>query len=253
MDSTGVLNAASVAGTGILAIRLYTSRLSLRYSSFFWLLIFTTLVTACELPLSVASGAYQKIYVLTEPLYWVLYAWVVLEISALVLEGYEGLATVGRWALIAAFTISLLGSTTTLLIPHQTMQSTLMSYYYVAERAVYFSLLVFLLAILYILLHYPIALSPNMVSHAVIFSLYFLFNAVMYTVLSVFGKRFLRSVEFGTQVATLLALGAWLALLRPSREERPRPKAGAGLPSREEELITQLSTLNQALLRAIKK
>ncbi len=251
MDTTGILNAVSAAGTGVLAVRLFSAGLSQRYRAFFRLLIFTTIATAAVLPLSISSDLYQKLYVLIEPIYWVFYAWVVLEIYSLVLEGYQGLATVGRWALIAALSVSLLGSTTTLLIPHRNMQTALMSYYPVAERAVYFSLVVFLLAILFILLHYPIVLSPNIVSHTMIFSLYFLCNAALYTVLSLLGPGLILTVGYAMQVATLAALGAWLVLLQPAREKRP-VRDVREIP-REQELIDQLDSLNQALLRAIRK
>jgi Flp pilus assembly protein TadB len=112
-------------------------------------------------------------------------------------------------------------------------------------------LVVFLLVILFILLHYPIVLSPNIVSHTIIFSLYFLSNAALYTVLSLLGPGLILTVGYAMQVATLAALGAWLVLLQPAREKRPARQVSE-MP-REQELIDQLSNLNQALLRAIRK
>ena len=63
-----------------------------------------------------------------------------------------------------------------------------MRYYYVAERAVYFSLVVFLLSILGFLMQYPITLSRNIIVHSMVFSVYFLGNTVLYLLLSMLGK-----------------------------------------------------------------
>src|ERR1035441_4990516 len=97
-----ILDLLILAGTAILSVRLLATGLHRRYRVFFSFLIFETLrlgVVAC---LESASDAYQKFFVLTEPLEWLLFVLVVLEIFALVLQDYRGLATVGRWALITA-------------------------------------------------------------------------------------------------------------------------------------------------------
>src|ERR1017187_10745479 len=170
-----ILDLLIVAGTAILGVRLFAADLHHRYRVFFFYLIFATLRAGVLASLGHKSDAYQYVWVLTEPLEWLLFVLVVLEIFALVLQDYRGLATVGRWALITAVLVALLASGITLMAPSQTtIQGHLMRYYYVAERAVYFSLVVFLLSILGFLMQYPITLSRNIIVHSMVFSIYFL-------------------------------------------------------------------------------
>jgi len=250
---TRILDLLLVAGTAILAVRLFVAGLHRRYRVFSFFLIFETLRSGVFTSLNQASGAYQKVWVLTEPLEWLFYILVVLEIYALVLEDYRGLSTVGRGALIAAVVVALLASGISLIAPSQSTQSLLMRYYYVAERAVYFSLVVFLLTILGVLMQYPITLSRNIIVHSMVFSVYFLANTVVYLLLSMRGVDAIPVVTYAFSVTTLAAVGAWLVLLTAAAEFRKMALRPHWMPGREEELVSQLNHLNAALLRAGRK
>jgi len=242
------------AGTAILSVRLFAAGLHRRYRVFFFFLIFATLHLGVLASLDVRTDAYQRIWVLTEPLEWLFDVAVVLEIYALVLQDYRGLSTVGRWILIAAVAVALLASGISLLAPSQvTGQGHLMRYYYVAERAVYFSLVVFLLTILGFLMQYPISLSRNIVVHSIVFSVYFLGSTVLYLLLSMSGFGSIHMVGFALSGITLVAIGAWLVMLNPAGELRKLRVRPEWMPGREEELIGQLNNLNAALLRATRK
>ncbi|MGC9949859.1 MAG: hypothetical protein ABSF64_26110 [Bryobacteraceae bacterium] len=191
---------------------------------------------------------------LTEPFEWLFYVLVVLEIYALVLEDYRGLSTAGRWALIAAVAVALLASGISLMAPSQlTTQGHLMRYYYVAERAVNFSLVVFLLSILGFLMQYPITLSRNIIVHSMVFSVYFLGNTAIYLLLSMRGKDSLDVVAYALSAITLAAVGAWLVLMNPAGELRKLRLRPHWMPGKEEELVSQLNHLNAALLRVTRK
>jgi hypothetical protein len=247
----GIVDLLIVAATAILVLRLFVSDLCRRYRVFFIFLIFETSRSVVSIILGQASGAYQKFWVLTEPVEWLLYALVVLEIYALVLEDYRGLATVGRWALIAAVMVALLASGVSLLAPSQlTIQGHLMRYYYLAERAVDFSLVAFLLSILGFLMQYPITLSRNIIVHSMVFSVYFLGNTVVYLLLSMFGKGSIPMVSYALSAITLAAVGVWLVRLNASGEARKVRLRPEWMPGRDEELVLQLNHLNAALLRA---
>jgi hypothetical protein len=255
-----ILDLLIVAGTAILSIRLLGAGLYRRYRVFFFYLVFATLRSGVLSSINQRGSAYQKIWVLTEPLEWLFYVLVVLEIYALVLQDYRGLSTAGRWALIAAVVLALLASALTLLAPSQSAQSHLMRYYYVAERAVYFSLAVFLLTILGILMQYPITLSRNIIVHSMVFSVYFLGNTVLYLLLSMGGRQsgaqlqaFLTVVTYALDAITLAAIGAWLVMLNPAGESRKVSLRPQWMPGKEEELVSQLNHLNAALLRATRK
>jgi hypothetical protein len=249
-----ILDLLIVAGTALLAVRLFTTGiLHRRYRIFFYYLIFETLRATVLAYLGQGSNAYQKAWVLTEPVEWLFLAMVVLEIYALVLQDYRGLSTASRWAVIAAVAIALLASALSLIAPSQSSQSHLMRYYYVAERAVYFSLVVFLISILGFLMQYPITLSRNIVVHSMVFSVYFLGNSFIYLLLSTRGYGSLPVVTYALDAVTLAALGAWLALLSPAGELRKLRIRHYTQPGREEELVNQLGRLNAALLRATNK
>lgn len=251
---TRILDLFPVACTAILSVRLFTNGLYRQYRVFFYYLIFATLHVGVLASLESQSNAYQYIWVLTEPLEWLFYVLVVLEVYTLVLQDYQGLATVGRWALIAAVLVALLASGFILMAPSQSVQkSHVMRYYYVAERAVYFSLVVFLLTILGILMQYPITLSRNIVVHSMVFSIYFLGNSVVYLMLSVRGKVLMAVVGYAISAITVATVGAWLVLLNPAGELRKLRLRPHWMPGREEELVVQLNQLNIALLRATRK
>src|ERR1700722_12242777 len=254
----GIVEFLIVAGTALLSIRLYTAGLSQKYRAFFFYLVFVTLQQAFMMTLNNSpSGGrvYMKAYVLTEPITWVFFALVVLELFSLVLADYQGLYTVGRWVLIIAVTSALVASCLSLLIPshgHQ-QESRLLPYYYVAERAVNLSLVVFLLTILFVLLQYPITLKRNIVVHSVVFSVYFLCNTVVYSVVSMRGYGAVHVVKYALLAVTLGSLGAWLGLLNPVGEMRKVRLRPIWMPGKEEQLVTQLNNLNAALLRATRK
>ncbi|MGA2737759.1 MAG: hypothetical protein ABSG65_09935 [Bryobacteraceae bacterium] len=238
-------------GTALLSIRLYVSGLHRRYRAFFLFLVFSTLQNLAVAIAGAGSGAYQKIWVLTEPFEWLLYVCVVLELYALVLHDYRGLYTAGRWLLMVAIVLALLASAVSLLVPsHYTRQGHLMTYYYMAERAIYFSLAVFLLTIFALLMRYPIALSRNSITHSMVFSVYFFSNAVIFLLVSTRGFEAIRIAGYATQAVNLAALGTWLAILNPAGEKRRQVLRPVWMPGREAELVSQLNHLNVALLRA---
>lgn len=249
-----ILELVIVAGTAILSIRLFASGLYRRYRAFFFYLIFTVLHDGV-LTIPKATGKlYYQIWTRTEPVEWLFFALVVLEVYALVLQDYKGLSTVGRWALILAFALALLASGLTVMAPsHDTIQGPLLRYYYVAERAIYFSLAVFLLTILGVLMQYPISLNRNVLVHSIVFSVYFLADTVIYLLLSTLGQGAYSTVRVALDAFTLGALATWLAMLNPAGELRKQSLRPTWMPGREEELVSQLNHLNAALLRATRK
>jgi hypothetical protein len=248
---SSAINISIVAGAALLSAHLYRSGLHRRYRAFSLFMMFFTLQNTVFVVVASKSDAYQKFWVLTEPIEWLFYVWIVLELYSLVLQDYQGLYTVGRWSLIVAISFALLASGFSLVVPsHATQQGHLMAYYYVAERAVYFSLAVFLLTMLALLMRYPITLNRNVIIHSVVFSAYFLSNTAIFLLLSTRGFGAIRLAIFATQAVNLGALGTWLAMLNKAGEQRRQRLRPAQMPGREERLIGQLNGLNMLLLRA---
>jgi hypothetical protein len=257
-----IIGYLNVAGTALLSVRLYASDLSRKYRAFFYYLIFSTLQLGYMMRLSPVSRPYMDAYVVTEPIGWIFCALVVLELYSLVLADYQGLYTVGRWALIVAVTLALVASAVSLLVSTHGYQQesrrggfSILTYYYLAERSVYLSLVVFLATILFVILQYPITLKRNIIVHSVVFSFYFLCNTVAYSVFSLggWGEIQVKLVRYTLLAVTLGSLGAWLGLLNPAGETRKIRLRPAWMPGKEEQLVSQLNNLNAALLRATRK
>jgi hypothetical protein len=245
-----VLNALIAVGSALLSARLYFSGLHRRYRAFFLFMIFSALQSGVVAVLNPTGNLYQKIWVLTEPIGWFCYVWVVLELYALALQDYQGLYTVGRWSLIAAISVALVCSWFSLIVPsHATHQGHVLRYYYVAERAVYFSLVIFLLTILVLLTRYPITLNRNIIIHSMVFSVCFLSNTVIFLLLSTAGFGAIRLATYAIQGVDLGALGIWLTMLNTGGEHREQRLRPAWMPGREEQMLGQLNILNLALLR----
>ena len=250
-----ILRLLVVAGTGLLAVRLYVSGLHRRYQTFFYYLVFATLQNGVLMIVNPRSGLYQRIWILTEPIEWVFYVLLLLELYSLVLEEHRGIQTMGRWVLYAALSIALLASLLGMVPRSGPMpKSHLLPYYFVAERAIYFSLVVFLLSILLFLMRFPVTLNRNTIVHYAVYSVYFLSNTVIFLLLSMVGKSVTRQINYTISAVTVGTLIAWLVLLNPAGEKYKVKLRPAWMPAnREAELIGQLNSLNAALLRATRK
>ena len=252
----GILNLVFVGAAAVLSGRLIISGLSSRYRAFLAYLIFAAVQEAILSSLDQSKNPYYYVWAYTEPIVWVLFVLVVLELYSLVLHDFQGLATIGRWALIVAFLVALAASGVSLIAPAQhSEQGRLITYYFLAERAVYFSLVVFLLTILGFLFQYPITLSRNLTVHSMVFSVYFVSTTIIYGVLTARGLRgeLVQSWGNALNCVNIGALGVWLVMLTPAGEKSKQRMRPAWMPGREEELVNQLNHLNAALLRATRK
>src|SRR5690349_19331773 len=94
---TFALQLLTIVGTAAVSARLWWLGLHRRYRVFFVYLGFAALRSAVLATLPVASAWYFQVWRWTEPLLWVFYALLVLELYSLVLERHRGLYSLGRW------------------------------------------------------------------------------------------------------------------------------------------------------------
>src|SRR5690348_9379615 len=108
------LRIATCAIGSLAALRLFTNGLYKRYRV---LVIFLCFNVARSLVLLVAGSPRKNLYVEiwggTEPVIWILYILLVLNLYSLVLQNYKGLQTVGRWIFLIALPISIVVSAAT--------------------------------------------------------------------------------------------------------------------------------------------
>ncbi|HEX8985327.1 MAG TPA: hypothetical protein VF767_07845, partial [Bryobacteraceae bacterium] len=95
---------ATIAGQAILYFRLWRTGLRDTYKFFsiyvLFCLIRSLLLESISLifPVSRAeSNLYAQLWMVTEPVLWILYVLVVLELYSLVFQQYKGIASLGRW------------------------------------------------------------------------------------------------------------------------------------------------------------
>jgi|SRR5579871_75854 len=256
ISSAGIVNAAefvAMAGCGLAAIKLWQTGLFRRYRALFSYLIFRCLNLAIILfwfsdP---SSPAYQKEWVITQPIGWLLSVLLVLELYSLILEKHKGLATLGRWFQYAGLILSV-GISALALLPKihsaQTQRSVVLGYYYAIERGMDVSMLAFLLFILLWLTRYPVPMSRNVLIHSAVYSVFFL-SGTLGTLMQVFfGARLSQGLSIAAMALYAGCMLAWFFGLSTKGEEirMSLPKFG---PEQEERILHQLDALNQTLLK----
>jgi hypothetical protein len=247
------LKAILLIGSALMAYKLYRTGLYRLYPIFFAYFTFRIPNGIWPLFFDGASPTYQKIWISTEPIILTFYILMIRELYRLVLEKYKGLYTLGRWAMYLAMTVSVIISGLSLLPrikPSTAQRSKMMAYVLATERGVNTALAIFIVLLLLFLSRYPVRLSRNVRTHSVIYSVFFLSNTFVVLMRSLFGLRMVDEVNIALMGVAAVCLVAWLALLSPQGAEAVAPAPSATLgPQYEHRLLTQLDSLNAALLK----
>jgi hypothetical protein len=254
-DVASVLGGSISVACGLLALRLYTAGLARKYKIFFAFIIFHALCVPLSLVLNQESDAYFWFWVCTQPIALILYIWVVTELIELVLARHRGFFTAGRWAMYAGVTVSVIVSLATLLpkmTPEAPQGTKVLWYCFAAERAVDFSLAIFLVLMVALLNFYAVPLSRNVLVHAVVFTMFFISSSLWTILRNVFGLRYQDSVNTALTAITFACVLAWLFFLSPQGEEA-HVKAPWYGPEQEERILSQLDSINAALLKIAQK
>ncbi|MBZ5620389.1 MAG: hypothetical protein LAQ69_16940 [Acidobacteriia bacterium] len=242
-------------GSLLIAGKLYKSGLYLRYRVFFAYFIFRVPVAAYTLLTDVKSHGYFYFWVVTQPLIWIFYAWVVLELCRLVLERHKGLYSLGKWAMYLGMAVSVTLSVLSLLPrinPTTTQRSRAIFYVMAADRGVTFSLAILVLLMLLMISRYPVRLSRNVVLHASLYTIFFLSNTLGVLLQSVFGLRHYTAIDTGLLCVSVICVLAWLFFLTPEGEE-VRVNIPHFDPKQEERILYHLDTLNATMLKVSRK
>ncbi|MGB9604483.1 MAG: hypothetical protein ACP5U2_05320 [Bryobacteraceae bacterium] len=197
---------------------------------------------------------YGYVYFATEPIVWLFYVLIVIELYTVALKDLKGIALLSRWVLSGLVGLAVLLSLISLPPdlnsnhPFPIIQVTT-----AIGRAICTSLALFLLGITAFFLSYPIPLSRNTIVHSAICSVYFLTLAAAYFVHNVVGRESWAVVNLSLVAITGLTLLAWIVLLKPEGErvmiEHRRPWS----PETEQHLLDRLNALNTVLARSLRK
>ena len=245
----------AIAGYAILLARLAILRLHVVYRYFFFYLIVRLSRALLLAGLDRHSNAYGWTYVATEPILWVLYILVVLELFTIVLRDYPGIQTLSRRVLTAGLAISAAVALATLLpdLGNPAERYPILRSMYVAQRVVMSSLVVFFAILTAFLVWYPVPLSRNVVVYCAGFSLYFFSSTMGLFVRNIAGEAVTRITSTVLQGVGVACLIVWIALLNRQGETK-RLSLRAHMPAPDEaRLVGQLESINRGLLGSAKK
>ena len=256
---TGLSLIACGVGSGA-AIRLHCQDLYKRYRLLFAFLCFQVVRTFALLAISWwwrdrPRNAYAWTWVGTEPIFWLFYIFVALELYSLVLQNYKGLQTVGRWIFLIAMSLAILISLASV-VPTWSQPNEdvpVVNYYTLIGRGIMFSLVLFILLILLFLSWYPIVLSRNIVIHTVVLEIFLISVSMVYLVRNLRGSAVTRAVNVACLVITILCFTAWMLFLGRKGEGTRMVVRREWTPDEEKRLVDQLTAINSSLLRATRK
>jgi hypothetical protein len=201
------------------------------------------------------NNVYGWAWTLTEPVVWLLHVLIVLELYSLVLQNYKGIASMGRWALLAGLTIAILLSSITLPseLSHSAQQSTILRCYFVVSRGLDASLVIFLLFITAFLAWFPVPLSRNVVLYSMVYAFYFITGTLAKLASNLGGVTTWSAVNIAVNCVDLLCLGVWIVFLNRTGEAKTVVVRHAWAPEHEEVLVGQLAAINASLTRSARK
>ena len=199
-----------------------------------------------------ANNVYGWGWTLTEPLLWVLHVLVVLELYSLVLQNYKGVASMGRWAVLAGLAIAIVLSSLTLPaeLSHSAEHSPILRVVGVAVRAVDTSLVLFLLFITAFLVWFPIPLTRNVVLYSMVYAFYFTTGALAELARNLLGQSVWSGMNVAAACLQLLCFGIWTVFLNRAGESKTVVVRHALAPQHEEILVQQLAAINASLMRS---
>ncbi len=243
-----------VAGLGLsvaLVVKMVLQRLFRVYRSFFAYLCFEILQSLVLLPVSPSTNLYGWLFLISQPVRWLIYILVVLELYSLAFASYKGIASLSRWVVTASLGVAVGVSALTLAadLARPTGRYRLLVYYSVVERGLLFSLVVFLLLITLFLLWFPAPIRRNLVLHASVFSVYFLSSTFMLFVRNVAGYHNTPAINTVLLLINVVCFGQWLWKFDKSGETEPAQFRKSWQPEDEQRLIRHMEALNATLLR----
>ena len=190
----------------------------------------------------------------TEPIVWVFYVLVVLELCSLILKDYRGIHALGRWIVYGSLALSVLLSIVTVLPTWKRSAEGAFSIqrYLMVERGVDFAVVVLLLLLLVFLVLFPVQLSRNVIVHSVLYAVFFTTNSMGILIVNLTAVRFSVQVNTCLMGIGVLCLIGWLTLITRDGEQKIMAIRHP-VPVDEDRLVSQLKEINATLMRAGKQ
>lgn len=243
-----------VAGLGLaasLAVKMAVQRLFQTYIWFFFFLCFEIVRSLVLLPIAPNTTLYAWVFLATQPITWLIYILVVLELYSNTFSGYQGIASMSRWVVTGSLVAAVGISSVTLWadLARPTGRYKVLVYYSVVERGLVFSLVVFLLLITLFLVWFPISIRRNVFLHSSVYSLYFLSSTFTLFVRNIAGYQTTPAINTVLMFVDLVCFALWLTGFSKAGEVTMTTVRHSWQPNDEERLMQHLNALNASLLR----
>src|ERR1700730_1540665 len=229
-----LIQAAALLG---LSIRIWWTALHRVYMYFFGYLILALAQTCVPVFVPFDSPRYRDIWLVTEGLIVCFYVLVVLELYSIVLQNLAGIASLSRRYIQVALGVAILISL--LLLGLEKMRGGMAAHFLMFERAIVFSLLLFVLFITTFLVYYPVPLKRNVIIYSIGYAVYFLAKASSIFIYNL-GYYWNRIVNNTWLAASLACLLFWLFALNRRGETKTVVIGHQWNPTDEQRLLAQL-------------
>lgn len=238
----------------LLAGNFFRLRLARNYRFFVAYLVFDCARSLAAWFSSPGSIFYRNLWRATEPVIWILYVLVVLELCSLVLKDYLGIHALGRWIVYGSLALSVLLSTITVLPTwvRSTEGAFAIQRFLMVERGIDFAVVLLLLLLLVFLVLFPIQLSRNVIVHSILYAAFFTTNSMGILIVNLTGYRLSIAVSTCLQGASVLCMIGWLVLISRDGEQKIMAIRHP-VPVDEDRLIAQLTEINATLMRTGKR
>lgn len=253
-DSERLLSFAGSMAAGILLLRMASEGLIRRYRYFaFYLvcLLGEAIVLATVPP---ETNSYFYAFVAVDILQCCAQVLIILELYAIVVQDYPGIARIAgrvlRFAFAAAAVLSVgFGALT---MPADGGMITSLQRYLLFSRVIAFTVLGFFFILLAFLLWFPVRLTRNLAAYAIGLSVYFAARGLARFA----GNAAQESGVIYSNIELLVVLGClifWIVVLNRRGERVPVTVGHLWSPEEGRILVNRLETLNAKLVRASRK
>lgn len=241
-----------VQATGLVLLCIRMSWIGLRrvYPYFFVYLLLGLLQIVVLFFVPYSGVLYRDTWVVSEGLIVCFYALVVLELYSAVLRNLVGIARLSRRYIEASLALAVVASL--LLLVLEKSSTYLATAFIIFERAVVFSLVIFVLLVSAFLAYYPVPLARNVIVYSSGYVVYFLAKATM---LFLVNRSHQRSPIGESLVESVSAacLFFWLFALNRRGEEKTVVVGHRWNPGDDAVVLLKLQALNDSLVRSARK
>lgn len=249
------LSLVTSLGAGLVAVTLFRRGLVGSYRAFFWYLCAECVIGLVWSAIRSAGNNYYigLAYLISQPLLWVFYLAVVLEIYRKCLYRFRGIARVGQQILLFGLIGSMILSVATIqpdLELSRHLSAVKVLYVTAAHRVITGGITLFLLLLAVVLNWFPVPIAPNTLLHTAVSFFFFLSMTVAHLYRNLTGTDATDNMNAIVMVMGTGCLIAWGVRLVPEGE------SDGGIPGQSPKdggwLLEQMEAINRALLRVVK-